>query len=139
VNLERTKHEIEDDASTALWLTKLRWIAIVGQLLVIGFVSILLKFPLYLPQLLALVLLTALSNLGLWFFAKRALSRIEQEDNSTKEFPQRGDLGGVLLFDVIILTGLLYSCATQPAPRGPFPPRGGLRIHSCCSMLRTSR
>ncbi len=108
MNLERSKHEIEDDASTALWLTKLRWIAIGGQLLVIGIVSLLLKFPLYVPQLLALVLLTALSNLGLWFFAKRALSRIEHDDTSAKEFPQRGDLGGVLLFDVIILTGLLY-------------------------------
>jgi len=69
VSDERTVHEIEQDASTALWLTKLRWIAIGGQLLVIGFVWLILKLPLALPQLLSLVLLTALSNVGLWYFA----------------------------------------------------------------------
>jgi len=74
---ERTVHEIEQDASTALWLTKLRWIAIGGQLLVIGFVWLFLKLPLALPQLLSLVLLTALSNVGLWYFAKRALRQLE--------------------------------------------------------------
>lgn len=108
VSDERTVHEIEQDASTALWLTKLRWIAIGGQLLVIGFVWLILKLPLALPQLLSLVLLTALSNVGLWYFAKRALRQLETGDAGVGGFPQRGDLGGILLFDVAILTGLLF-------------------------------
>jgi len=91
------------DTSTALWLAQLRWVAIVGQLIVISFVRLFLDIPLAWPQLLTLVFMTILSNLGLWFIAKRSSGQ-----SRLSHLLQDRILGGVLLFDVAILTGLLY-------------------------------
>lgn len=91
------------DNSTALWLAQLRWIAIAGQLIVISFVKLVLGIPLALSQLLTLVLLTIVSNIALWMVAKHSANHIR-----LNRLLQNRILGGILLFDVVILTGLLY-------------------------------
>lgn len=100
---EQEPIQAETDNSTALWLAQLRWIAIAGQLIVIGFVRLILGIPLAIPQLLTIVLLTIASNIALWVVAKRMGNQIPYSI-----FFQNRLLGGVLLFDVAILTGLLY-------------------------------
>lgn len=100
---EQESIQAETDNSTALWLAQLRWIAIAGQLIVIGFVRLILGIPLAIPQLLTIVLLTIASNIALWVVAKRMGNQIPYSI-----FFQNRLLGGVLLFDVAILTGLLY-------------------------------
>ena len=100
---EQEPIQAETDNSTALWLAQLRWIAIAGQLIVIGFVRLILGIPLAIPQLLTIVLLTIASNIALWVVAKRIGNQIPYSI-----FFQNRLLGGVLLFDVAILTGLLY-------------------------------
>jgi len=100
---EQEPIQAETDNSTALWLAQLRWIAIAGQLIVIGFVRLILGIPLAIPQLLTIVLLTIASNIALWVVAKRLGNQIPYSI-----FFQNRLLGGVLLFDVAILTGLLY-------------------------------
>ena len=100
---EQEPIQAETDNSTALWLAQLRWIAIAGQLIVIGFVRLILGIPLAIPQLLTIVLLTIASNIALWVVAKRLGNQIPYSI-----FFQNQLLGGVLLFDVAILTGLLY-------------------------------
>lgn len=100
---EREPDEGSGDPTTALWLTQLRWIAIAGQLIAIGFVRLVLDIPLAIPQLLMLVLLMIASNIALWIVAKRAAN-----GNSIRNRLQSQILGAVLLFDVAILTGLLY-------------------------------
>ena len=99
---EQEPIQAETDNSTALWLAQLRWIAIAGQLIVIGFVRLILGIPLAIPQLLTIVLLTIASNIALWVVAKRLGNQIPYSI-----FFQNRLLGGVLLFDVAILTGLL--------------------------------
>ncbi len=65
--VERVRHSLaEPHISTAIWLTQLRWVAVAGQLLVIGSVVLLVEIPLPLFPLLALVTWTALSNIALW-------------------------------------------------------------------------
>jgi len=100
---EQEPIESQTDNSTALWLAQLRWIAIAGQLIVIGFVRLVLGIPLEIPQLLTIVLLTIASNIALWLVARRLGNQIPYSI-----FFQNRLLGGVLLFDVAILTGLLY-------------------------------
>ena len=60
----------EAHISTAIWLTQLRWIAVAGQLLVIGYVWFALLVPLPIIELLLLVTGTAISNTILWLWAK---------------------------------------------------------------------
>lgn len=100
---EREAQQGSGDPTTALWLAQLRWIAIAGQLIAIGFVQLVLKIPLAIPQLLVLVLLMIASNIALWLVAKRSANR-----NSISNQLQTQILSAVLLFDVAILTGLLY-------------------------------
>jgi two-component system sensor histidine kinase RegB len=91
------------EPSTALWLAQLRWIAIAGQMIVISFVTMFLGIALPWTQLLTLVLLTVASNIVLWMVAKRWSNWSRLSHLSHNRI-----LGGVLLFDVVILSGLLY-------------------------------
>lgn len=91
------------EPSTALWLAQLRWIAIAGQMIVISFVTMFLGIELPWTQLLTLVLLTVSSNIVLWMVAKRWSNWSRLSHLSHNRI-----LGGVLLFDVVILSGLLY-------------------------------
>lgn len=113
-SVSRLPGEAEHNAFTALWLTQLRWVAVAGQLLVIGFVWLVLRIPLPLQPLLGLVLFTVASNVGLWWWARRKLRlasdhHVERTDPSPDRDSKEGRyLGAILLFDVMILTGLLY-------------------------------
>ncbi|MFN7625376.1 MAG: hypothetical protein ACK5PZ_01005, partial [Pirellula sp.] len=72
--LSRTQNDPYGHGSSAMWLTQLRWIAVAGQLLVIGFVYLVLKIELPIVSMLALVLCTVASNVALWFVARRSLN-----------------------------------------------------------------
>lgn len=106
----------EPHVSTAFWLTQLRWIAVAGQLLVIGYVWFVLAIPLPILPMLLLVAVTAASNIALWLWANQlkveaksgtsSVSRDEQEydDNSIGSRA----IGVLLAVDVVTLTALLY-------------------------------
>jgi two-component system sensor histidine kinase RegB len=111
----------EPQISTTIWLTQLRWIAVAGQLLVIGFVWLVLDTPLPVLPMLMLVAVTAISNTALWLWAKKLnkAADLTQRDltpfhrASTGERPiddikaGRG-LGILITVDVLVLTALLY-------------------------------
>jgi two-component system sensor histidine kinase RegB len=106
----------EPHISTAIWLSQLRWVAIAGQLLVIGTVQWFLQIQLPLAPLLILVTWTTISNIALRYWAKRL------EMAATAHTPIRNTKTGlsiddnigsrvltaILCMDVATLTGLLY-------------------------------
>ncbi|XZE44601.1 ATP-binding protein [Pirellulaceae bacterium SH467] len=112
----------EPHISTAIWLTQLRWVAVAGQLLVIGSVVLLVLIPLPLLPLLALVAWTAATNIGLWVWARRlrsssalTLSKAGYEPRASLVADSASDdtignrvLTAILCMDVVTLTGLLY-------------------------------
>ncbi len=109
----------EPHVSTAIWLTQLRWIAVAGQLLVIGYVWFALHVPLPIIELLVLVTGTAISNAILWLWAKK-LRRTSQAvvvkgANELAELTGFADeaiggraIGSLIGIDVLTLTALLY-------------------------------
>jgi len=100
----------EPNTSTAIWLSQLRWIAVAGQLVVIGFVSAILQIPLPLTPLLVLVCVTALTNIALMWWAYRGGSQSNAGvgNNDPSQTIGSQGLGSLLLLDVATLTGLLY-------------------------------
>ena len=110
----------EPHVSTAIWLTQLRWIAVAGQLLVIGYVWFALYVPLPIIELLVLVTGTAISNTILWLWARklRRTSQATETDGSTSEILEVTSytdeaiggraIGSLLGIDVLTLTALLY-------------------------------
>ncbi len=110
----------EPHVSTAIWLTQLRWVAVAGQLLVIGYVWFILQIPLPIVAMLLLVAGTAASNLALWLWARRlkkgSLGSPSDSPKRTTEsaYPYDDDTIGsraisVLLgIDVFTLSTLLY-------------------------------
>ncbi len=109
----------EPHVSTAIWLTQLRWVAVAGQLLVIGYVWFALFVPLPIVELLLLVTGTAISNSVLWLWARR-LKRISiATGNTTSTEGVDGTvfsddtigsraIGLLIGIDVLTLTALLY-------------------------------
>ena len=86
------------------WLVRLRWLAIAGQLAIVGLAVLALRVSLPVPLVAALISITALSNLALTGW-------LRQSDPSTHA------LTGVLVLDVLTLTGLLLSAG---GPSNPF-------------------
>ncbi len=109
----------EPHVSTAIWLTQLRWVAVAGQLLVIGYVWFALLVPLPIFELLLLVTGTAISNGILWLWVRR-LQRTshsaaharssEAMDSSVVADDTIGSraIGMLISIDVLTLTALLY-------------------------------
>ena len=89
------------------WLVKLRWAAILGQLLTIGVVTSVMDVAVPLAPLLVLVGTIAASNLGLALTTGR---RAESRDaGHRRPDPHAATLvGGVMVVDILILAGLLY-------------------------------
>lgn len=87
------------------WLLKLRRAAVLGQLITILLVERFLAVPLDVGPLMVLIFLGLVANLGLqlWYF--RSMER-----GNAAEWVAHGRhvLGAVLLFDVLLLFGLLY-------------------------------
>ena len=109
----------EPHVSTAIWLTQLRWVAIAGQLLVIGYVWFVLCVPLPIVELLLLVSGTAISNGVLWLWARRlkqssfatsGLSSNQVLDHNGEADDTIGSraIGLLIGIDVLTLTALLY-------------------------------
>ncbi len=109
----------EPHVSTAIWLTQLRWIAVAGQLLVIGYVWFALRIPLPIIELLLLVTGTAVSNAILWLWARRLQRTSERGlivgSNDSSECGGDADemiggraIGMLIGIDVLTLTALLY-------------------------------
>ncbi|MCH7729621.1 MAG: HAMP domain-containing histidine kinase [Planctomycetes bacterium] len=92
-------------AINASWLMRLRWVAVVGQLLTIGVAAIVFDVKLRLAPLLSIVTFTGATNVifTVW---------LSWEQRHGKK-ALRGGTGQLLLFavmalDVLLLTGLLY-------------------------------
>ncbi len=81
---------------TLPWLRRLRWTAIAGQVLTILFVIYVLKTPLPIRPLAAILLITAMSNGVLYDFSGRA------------GFSGRGLFTAIMGLDAILLTAMLY-------------------------------
>ena len=109
----------EPHVSTAIWLTQLRWIAVAGQLLVIGYVWFALYVPLPILELLVLVTGTAISNTILWLWSRklRRTSHANAATGSSEVLELTGytdeaiggrAIGALIGIDVLTLTALLY-------------------------------
>jgi len=97
----------------ASWLLKLRWVAVVGQLLTVAGAELL--FPIRFPILVAVsavLILTAVSNLLLMLWFKRW-----QSQETLRQLPWDLILGLVLLMDLLSLTTLLFATG---GPNNPF-------------------
>ncbi len=100
------------------WLVKLRWVAVIGQLLTIAAAVLVLEIRLLLWPLLLIIGLTALSNLVLaaWFFRVhrpvRPAEGPETETSAATHIP-----GLVMTMDMLSLTTLLY---VTGGPTNPF-------------------
>ncbi len=94
---------VSESAVALRWLARLRWGAVLGQLLAIAVASELTDVALALIPLLSLVALAALSNAGLVWLLGRGVagSRV---------------VVGVLVLDVLLLTGLLISAGGSSNP-----------------------
>ncbi len=111
MNISKRLHVFsEPHISTAIWLTQLRWIAVAGQLLVIGYVWFVLQVPLPILELLVLVTGTAISNTVLWLWARklrRASDVADTKGNGDDTIGSRA-IGLLIGIDVLTLTALLY-------------------------------
>ncbi len=99
-----TKNQTSD-VVTLRWIIRLRWIAVIGQLLAMVIAS--LFFGVHVPWIpvTTIVLATMISNLWLAFHSQRNAE------------PSAALQGGILLLDVILLTALLYFTG---GPHNPF-------------------
>jgi len=89
------------------WLVRLRWLAIAGQLAIVALAVLALRVTLPLPLVALLISITALSNLALTAWLRRS-------------DPSAHVLAGVLLLDVLTLTGLLLSAGGASNPFSVF-------------------
>ena len=123
----------------ATWLMKLRWVAVVGQLMTI--VGSVFLFRIEIPMAWAMgtvILLTAFSNLFLtfWFHRWKRLDvlRTSQPNLAIQMAPLNWDLilGLVLVMDMLSLTVLLF---TTGGPNNPFCLFFFVNLCLCALML----
>ena len=97
----------------ATWLIKLRWVAVVGQVVTISAVMLLFRIQIdMLWALWAVIVLTAVSNLIMLFWFSRWVTSKRQ-----RNLPWDLILGLVMLMDLISLTALLFATG---GPNNPF-------------------
>jgi two-component system sensor histidine kinase RegB len=114
------------------WLIKLRWVAVIGQLLTIAFVVYALHVSVQLVPLAIVLAVTTVSNLvlAIWFGKYRILqsSKLGTEPEADRAYidvhPKPADelsgrmvLGSVMALDMLSLTTLLYASG---GPANPF-------------------
>lgn len=90
---------------TLSWLVRLRWAAVMGQLLTIAVARLGFGLQLPVPALLALVSLTAISN----YLLQRRLAALDP--------PSSGVVAAVIVVDTLLLTAMLYLTG---GPTNPF-------------------
>ncbi len=96
------------------WLLALRWAAAVGQLLTIGVVLVWLKAELPLAGLLSIIAIELVTNaaFSLWFIRQWRDASWDRHALQTEWL-----MGGIMLLDILLLTGLLYFAG---GPTNPF-------------------
>lgn len=100
------------------WLVKLRWVAVVGQLLTFAFASFVLRFDLLLWPMFSIIGLTIVSNLLLArYFRSLRFSTTDRPQNSVPATGDQHILGLVMTMDMLSLTTLLY---VSGGPTNPF-------------------
>ncbi|MFK7734404.1 MAG: sensor histidine kinase [Pirellulaceae bacterium] len=102
---------------TAIWFLQLRWLAAAGQILTMAVVVW--GFGIKLPerQLLALIGFTAATNITYWIWLNQLHRRGMQPSD---KLPREQVISGLLLSDVVVLTGMLYISAGMANPFGLF-------------------
>ena len=109
-NIIDTRHRLLVNAS---WMIKLRWVAVIGQLLTIGTVIYLLNIKIPLPwALLVVIFATAVSNLFLTVWLKHWQHLLEYETRHWNLI-----LGLVMIMDLLSVTTLLFATG---GPNNPF-------------------
>lgn len=93
------------------WLVRLRWLAVVGQLVATGVGVYVVEAPMATEWLLGIIAVTALTNLGLGVVERRAA-----REPITEAILGRL-IGAVLVVDTALLTGLLIASG---GPMNPF-------------------
>ncbi len=98
---------------TAIWFQQLRWVAVAGQLLTMAVVIWVFKIQLPLVELLMLVGVTAVTNTSytLWlrYLNQTGLKRSDR-------LPTDQVVSGLMLVDILVLTGMLYLSAGMANP-----------------------
>ena len=96
------------------WLLKLRWAAVLGQLLTVAVVHYGIGLDLPRTKLLGMIAIAAITNIGLVLWYKRS-ARTGKWDalETSAEFL----IGSIMTLDVFLLTGLLY---VTGGPSNPF-------------------
>ncbi len=95
------------------WLLKLRWVAVVGQLLTIGGAALLLGIDLLMWPMFVVIGLTVVSNLLLiYWFARHPAAGSDMTPEACNQV-----LGLVMTMDMLSLTTLLY---VSGGPNNPF-------------------
>jgi two-component system sensor histidine kinase RegB len=96
----------------ATWLIKLRWAAVVGQLLTIIVVELLLRIPLFVQPLIVIVGATTISNLLVQRWVALQVVRPQRSFDRSFDFC----LGLVSMMDLLSLTALLYATGGAANP-----------------------
>ncbi len=98
---------------TAIWFLQLRWVAVAGQLLTMAVVAWGLKIKLPATELLILIGITAVTNAAYAFWLARLhRSGVERSD----PLPTDQVISGLMLVDILVLTGMLYLSAGMANP-----------------------
>jgi len=107
------QQRIERLLVNAVWLIRLRWVAVAGQFITIGFAWLVLSVPLQLMPLCVIVAFTALTNLVLsgWLTGHLGRQPIEKSRRLIHVFV------AVMTLDLLSLTALLYFTG---GPTNPF-------------------
>ena len=92
-------------AINAIWLMKLRWVAVVGQLTTIVVVTSALRIAVQLPPLLVALAVTTLTNLVFTFWLRR---QREVTHHSPSPSGWHRVFLSLMLLDLVVLTLLLY-------------------------------
>ncbi len=107
---------LDRSAVNAIWLLRLRWVAVIGQLVTIGVTVGVLDVRLPTLPLLSIVAFTALTNgaFAVWLRRRTDAGAPLLTEGSSRE---RGVLATVMTLDLVSLTGLLYFSG---GPANPF-------------------
>ncbi|MCA9126393.1 MAG: HAMP domain-containing histidine kinase [Planctomycetales bacterium] len=106
--LIRPHVRVHPTLDTAIWFLHLRWVAVAGQLLTLAVVAWVLRIHLPIMELLALIGVIAVSNTAysLWLnrLNRGGLARADR-------LPTASVVSGLMLVDILVLTGMLYLSA----------------------------
>lgn len=93
---------------TAIWFLHLRWIAVLGQLLTLAVVVVVLRIEPPVFRLVSLIGITAASNLAYSLWLIRLYRGGLQRE---QRLPTDQVVSGLMLIDILVLTGMLYFSA----------------------------